>query len=321
MKTSAFHRRDFLRALSVSAAGAALASFASFPSSGYGQTAVTPIQAAKISDKLAVVSGDGGNVGVVMGPEGLMMIDGGYANRADELQKAIAGNVDSHKVQLLFNTHWHGDHVGSNELLGKAGVKIMAHENCKKRLSSKIFMEAFNMEVEPLKPEGIPMQTFSKGGKMTFGGQKIEYTHFPQAHTDGDVYLFFPEINVLHTGDLYFSGMYPVIDYTTGGWVGGMASALDSLLKVGDAKTRIIPGHGPISTKADMQASRDMLHAMMDKFDPLARQHKTIDEVVALKPTQDFDGKFGMGVLSPDIWVKIAYTSIGRHSSRAGQAA
>jgi glyoxylase-like metal-dependent hydrolase (beta-lactamase superfamily II) len=319
MRTSAIDRvsdrRDFLRALVTSAAGI------TFAWSAYGQAAANPaIQVSKMSDKLAVMINDGGNVGVVVGSDGLMMIDGGYADRAMELQKAIAEGVDTHKVQLLFNTHWHGDHVGSNEMLGAAGVKIMAHENTKKRLGTKIFLEAFDRNVDPLKPEGIPTQTFSKGGKMTFG-EKIEYNHIPQAHTDGDVYLFFPGPNIIHTGDLFFSGMYPVIDYTTGGWIGGMASALDALLKVGDAQTRIIPGHGPMSTKAEMQASRDMLHTIHDRLETLSRQHKTSDEVVALKPTKDFDDKFGKGVLSPDIFVKVAYASIGRHSSRAGQAA
>jgi glyoxylase-like metal-dependent hydrolase (beta-lactamase superfamily II) len=295
---------------------------ATFAWSGWGQTAANPpIEVSKMSDKLAVMIGDGGNVGVVTGNDGLMMIDGGYVNRAEELQKSIAAGVDSHKVQLLFDTHWHADHVGSNELLGGQGVKIMAHVNTKANLSKKIYFEAFDRQVDPLKPQGIPKDTFTGGGKMTFGTVKIEYKHFPQAHTDGDAWLFFPEANIIHTGDLFFSGMYPVIDYTTGGWIGGMASALDTLLKVGDANTRIIPGHGPMSTKADMQASRDMLHTIHDRLHTLSEQHKSAPEVIASQPTKDFDAKFGKGVLSPDIFVKIAFASIGRHSSRAGQAA
>jgi glyoxylase-like metal-dependent hydrolase (beta-lactamase superfamily II) len=303
------NRRDFMRAVIGGAAGL------TFTYSAFGQAAPDPIKATKLTDKIVLFSGDGGNVAVIIADDGLLQVDGGFANRATELQKSIA-EVDSHKVSTLFSTHWHGDHVGSNELLGKSGVKIMGHENTKKRLSMKINFEAFGTVVEPLKPEGLPTEVFTKGGKMTFGKEKIEYVHVPLAHTDGDAYLFFPGSNILHTGDLYFSGMYPVIDFSTGGWVGGMANALDVLLKVGDARTRIIPGHGPLSTKDDMKASRDMLHMLHDRLETLSKQGKSADEVVASKPTKDIDAKWGKGVLNPDTAVKLAYTSIGRHNQK-----
>ena len=234
------------------------------------------------------------------------------SNRAAELQKSIAG-VDSHPVKILFNTHWHGDHVGSNELLGKAGVKIIAHQNAKYWLGQKVKMEAFNSVVEPLKPEGIPSQTFTDNGKLTFGKEKIQYTWFPNAHTDNDTYLFFPTANVLHTGDLFFSGMYPVIDYTTGGWIGGMATALDKLVKVGDAQTKIIPGHGPLSTKEDIRASRDMLHTVSDRLQTYSKKSASVDEVVNANPLGDLDSKWGGGVLNGERFLRIAYTSIAKH--------
>jgi glyoxylase-like metal-dependent hydrolase (beta-lactamase superfamily II) len=118
-----------------------------------------------------------------------------------------------------FNTHWHFDHTGCNEALGKAGVKIIAHENTRKWLSQKVTMEALNRTFEPLKPEGIPAEVFSKGGKMSFGKEKIEYVHVAPAHTDSDAYVFLSGPNVLHTGDLLFNGFYPVVDYSTGGWI------------------------------------------------------------------------------------------------------
>src|SRR5262249_40068360 len=139
-----------------------------------------------------VMTGDGGNVGVVISPDGLMMVDGGVPDRSADLLKTISEQVDAHKVTLLFDTHWHFDHVGCNETLGRAGVKIIAHENVKKRLSVKTTMEANGRTFEPLKPEGLPTQEFSKSGKMTFGKEQIEYTHVPTAHTDGDTFLFFP---------------------------------------------------------------------------------------------------------------------------------
>jgi cyclase len=225
-------RRDFLRALIGGAAGLSIT-----------HAAPDPIQATKLTDNIVLLAGDGGNVGLALAPDGLLLIDGGYSNRAAELQEAIGG-VDSHPVKILFNTHWHGDHVGSNELLGKAGVKIIAHQNAKHWLSQQVRMEIFNTTVEPLKPEGLPSQTFTEGGKLTFGEEKIEYKWMPNSHTDNDAYLFFPSANVLQTGDLFFNGMYPVVDYSTGGWIGGMAAALDKLVKAGDAKTQIIPAMG-----------------------------------------------------------------------------
>jgi len=241
-----------------------------------------------------------------------MMIDGGYANRAAELQKAIA-QVDSHPVTILFNTHWHGDHVGSNELLGKAGVKIIAHQNAKHWLMQTVNLEAFNSTVEPLKKEGWPVQTFVEGGKMTFGKEKIEYKWVPNSHTDNDTYLFFPLANVLHTGDLFFNGMYPVVDYTTGGWIGGMAAALDKLLKVGDAKTQIIPGHGPLATKDDMKAARDMLHTVSDRLTQLSKKGANTGDVVKANPVGDLEAKWGQGFLKGEQFLRMAYPSIARH--------
>jgi len=306
-------RRDFLRTVFGGAASLY------FTGRAFGQAPPDPIRATKLTDRIALLTGDGGNVGLVIAEDGLLMIDGGYANRAVELQKAVA-ETGSHPVKLLFNTHWHGDHVGSNELLGKAGVKIMAHQNAKFWLSQKVKMEIFNITVEPLKPEGIPTKTFVDGGKLTFGKEKIEYKWLPDAHTDNDVYLFFPAANVLHTGDLFFSGMFPVIDYSTGGWIGGMAAALDKLLKVGDAQTKIIPGHGPISSKEDMRAARDMLHTVFDRLDALSKKSASLDDVLKANPVSDLESKWGQGFLNGETFLRMAYPSIAKHAQLVSSA-
>jgi cyclase len=246
----------------------------------------------------------------------LMLIDGGYAERAQDLLKVVSDQVDAHQVTLLFDTHWHLDHVGCNETLGRAGVKIMAHENVKKRLSVKTTMESMNRTFDPLKPEGFPTQEFSKNGKLSFGGEKIEYTHVPTAHTDGDTFLFFPGPNVIHTGDLFFNGFYPVIDYSTLGWVGGMANAAAIILKVGDANTRIIPGHGPMATKDDLKATHEMLFTVTQRMEKLAKEGKSADEAVAARPTLEFDDKFGHGAFQPEVWTRIAYMSVLRHNQK-----
>lgn len=309
MITFVSSRRDFVSALIGGAAGLSISYRA------YGQTATPPIKATKLSKDLALVSGDGGNVGVVIGADGLMMIDGGLPDRAGDLIQAIADQVDTHKVTLLFDTHWHFDHVGCNETLGQHGVKIMAHENVKTRLSSKQTMEAMNRTFEPLKPEGLPTQTFQDGGKLTFGESKIEYKHIPTAHTDGDTYLFFPGPNVIHTGDMFFNKLYPVIDYSTGGWIGGMLAASETILKVGDKSTRIIPGHGPLASKDDLQSTHDMLATVFERLDPMSKQGKTMEEVLAAAPTKDLDPVWAKGGIPAERFLRMAYPSIARHKA------
>lgn len=309
MVNSHKNRREFLRALMAAPAGLTL----TLPALAQSQPA---LEAKKLADDLAVVTGDGGNIAVAMADDGLFVVDAGLAGRAADLLKFIAEDVSPHKVVTLFNTHWHLDHVGANEMLGKAGARIVAHENVKKRLSEKITMEALNRTIEPLKPEGLPTETFPKGGKVKFGRERIEYMSVPPAHTDGDSYVFLPGPNVLHTGDLLFNGFYPFIDYSTGGWIGGMAAASEKLLKVGDGKTRIIPGHGPLGSKDDLKASRDMLSGVYAKLEPLAKQGKPVEEAIAAAPTKEYDEKWGKGYLKPDQFVRLAYTSILRHNEK-----
>lgn len=305
------NRREFLSRLVGGSVGLTLSH------NLFGQNPPPPIKVTKLSDRIVLLSGDGGNIGVITSEDGLMMVDGGYAERATELLKTVSEQIDAHKVRILFDTHWHLDHVGCNETLGSAGVKIMAHENVKKRVSVRTTMESMNRTFEPLNPEGFPTQEFSKGGKMTFGKEKIEYTHVPLAHTDGDTFLFFPEANIIHTGDLLFNGFYPVIDYSTGGWVGGMAHAAGTLEKVGDSSTRVIPGHGPMATKDDLKAIGAMLSTVTERLEKLVKEGKSAEEALAAAPTKEFDDKYGHGAFKPDVWTKIAYTSVMRHNQKS----
>jgi glyoxylase-like metal-dependent hydrolase (beta-lactamase superfamily II) len=303
-------RRDFIRAVIGGAAGL------SFTWRAAGQAVPPPIKVEKLTANLAAVSGDGGNVGLVMSSDGLMMIDGGYANRFAALQQAVS-ETDAHPIKLLFNTHWHVDHVGANVALGRQGVQITAHQNCRKWLSQRVVSVAFASPNEALPAEGLPRHTFNKGGKMTWGKQKITYVHYPLAHTDSDVHLFFPGDNVLQTGDLFFNKTYPVIDYTTGGWIGGMHMALESLLKVGDAKTRIIPGHGPLATREDMKATRDTLQVVHERLESASKAGKTMDDVLNDSPISDLNDKWGRGFMAPDRFLKMAYPSIANHAQGA----
>jgi glyoxylase-like metal-dependent hydrolase (beta-lactamase superfamily II) len=281
------NRREFIHALLGGAAGLTISSTV------FGQgAAAPPITVTKLTDRLAVLSGAGGNVGLVIGSDGLLMIDGGLPNRVTDLAKAIA-EIDGRRVQVLFNTHYHFDHTGSNEFLGKNKVRILAHENVKKRLSERIESQAFGRTFEPLPAVAQPTETFPAGGKLSFGQETLEYTHIPLSHTDGDAFVFFPGPNVIHTGDLLFLERYPVVDFTVGGSLAGMAAALERIEKVGNAQTRIIPGHGPVSTKAELRATREMWSTINQRLAAMVKEGRSVDEVVKSAPTKDFDAKIG----------------------------
>lgn len=297
-------RRDFLRTISLAAVGTSIA----YPALGQGAPSIV---ATKLSPTLVLLSGNGGNVALVLGANGLLMVDGGLPDNAAAMLKAVASQ-DTHPVTTVFNTHWHFDHIGCNETLGKMGAKIIAHENTKKHLGERVVMEALNRTFEPLQPQGRPVETFSARGALTFDKERIEYVHVNQAHTDGDAYVRFTGPNVLHTGDLLFKDTYPVIDYSTGGWIGGMAAACGAMYKACDPQTRVIPGHGALGSRDDLKASQDMLATVHDRLLPMAKQGRSVDEVVKGAPTKDLDAKWGKGFMTPENFVRAAYTSLLR---------
>lgn len=299
----ASNRRDFVQFLFAGTAGLILTR----PPFGQGQAPVS-ITATKLTDRLAVLGGAGGNVGVIVGPDGLLMIDGGTANRAADLAAAIA-QVSPQMVQVLFNSHYHFDHTGSNDVLGAKHVRIIAHENVKKRLFTTFDNPAMGRKMEALSPAGLPTETFTSGGKVTFGSEQIEYTYVPPAHTDGDAFFLLRTVNVLHTGDLFWMGRYPVVDYTTGGSLKRMAEVLGQLDGLIDDETKIIPGHGPASvTRADLRRTREMWLAINQRLEDHARQGHAVDEVVQAAPTRDFDQ--AVGVSMPDPFVRQAYGGV-----------
>ena len=288
------NRRDFLRALLGGAAGLSL----TVTARAFGQAAVqgaapaTPVTIKRLTGTIYVLSGAGGNVGLVISPEGGLMIDGGLPNRAGDVAKAVA-DVARKPVQVLFNTHYHGDHVGSNELLGKAKVRIIAHANVKKRLGERIESQAFGRTLEPLSAVGQPTETFPVGGRLTFGREVLQYTHVPLAHTDGDAFVYLATSNVLHTGDLLFIERYPVIDFTVGGSLAGMTSALDRLDRAVNVETQVIPGHGPVVTIKELRATRNIWAELNQRLEMMVKEGRSVDEVVKMAPTKDFDAKVG----------------------------
>lgn len=212
----------------------------------------------------------------------------------------------------MVNTHWHGDHTGGNAALAGSGAIIVAHDNVRRRMSSEQFLEAFKATVPPSPAAALPVVTFADQLSFHWNGEEIRVFHAEPAHTDGDAIVHFPRSNVIHTGDIFFNGLYPFIDGSSGGSVAGMLQAVDQVLALANAGTRIIPGHGPLASRADLVAYRTMLVTVTDRISALIREGKTLDQVVAARPTAEFDAAWGNGFLNPESFVAITYNVLSR---------
>jgi glyoxylase-like metal-dependent hydrolase (beta-lactamase superfamily II) len=268
------------------------------------------IKTQKVADGVWMLTGSGGNIGVSAGAEGVFLIDDQYAPMAEKIKAAVAALSDK-PVRFVLNTHWHPDHVGGNETLGQAGAVIVAQENVRKRMSVEQFTKFVNRTTPPSPAIALPLVTFAESVSFHVNGDDLDAVHVPPAHTDGDVVVHFRKANVIHGGDNLFNGSYPVCDLSAGGNVEGMIGAADRLLAAGDAATKYIPGHGPLATKADVKAYRDMLVASRDAIVPLVKAGRSLDEVKAAKPMAAYDGKWGKGFVTPDLWATVVYVSYG----------
>jgi len=267
------------------------------------------IKTTQVTPGIYMLEGSGGNIGLSVGVDGVFMIDDQFAPLTEKIQKAIAA-ITPQPVKFLINTHWHFDHVGGNENLGKGGAIIVAQNNVRERMLKGQVIEAFAKEVPPAKKVALPVITFDKEVTFHWNSDTIEVIHTASAHTDGDAVIYFKQGNVVHTGDLYFSGMYPFIDASSGGSVAGLLAGISTILARIDDNTRVIPGHGPLSNKAELQAYQDMLKSVYARVKTLKDQGQSVEAVVAAKPTAGYDGKWGNGFLAPDVWVKIVYSAI-----------
>jgi glyoxylase-like metal-dependent hydrolase (beta-lactamase superfamily II) len=304
----AHDRRTFLHAALGSAAAASLAQWA--PPPVFAREKATPLAATKLNDRVSVISGAGANVVAISGPDGALLVDGGREARSRELLKLALKETGAQRVHTLVNTHWHPEQTGSNERVGKTGAKIFAHENTKLWLGYANPVPLTDATYGPLPPKALPNETtFGSPGALDFGGQKAEYGYLLQAHTDGDLYVFLPESNVLVAGGVVSSEGWPVIDYQTGGWIGGLVQGLKTLLEVGDAKTQIVPANGPVVKRADLEAQHDMYAAIFDRLQKLLRKGLGPDEVVAQNPTKEFDAKWG----NPAAFTTLAFKSLWGH--------
>lgn len=260
------------------------------------------IKTEKVAGNVYVLFGQGGNIGVSVGKDGLLMIDDQFERLADKIKAALK-ELGSDKPRFLFNTHWHGDHTGGNTVFGADSI-IVAHQNVRTRLSTP---NSGGREFKPLAPVGLPMITYNEGLSIHFNGEEVRAVHYPTGHTDGDTVLFFTASNVVHLGDNFFAGRFPFVDLNSGGNVEGLAKNLGEIIKTIPADAKLIPGHGPISTVADLKT----YHQTIVETTAIVREKmKTKSlEVIKKEGLPEKYKDWGSGFIKTDAWIETIYKS------------
>ena len=273
--------------------------------------ATVTIKVTPLGTGVYMLEGAGGNIGISVGNDDVFMIDDQYAPLTPKIRAAIA-TVSPKPVRFLLNTHWHGDHVGGTQDMAGAGAIIVAHDNTRKRMTKEQFIATFNMKVPPSPAAALPIVTFSQSMSLYLNGDSVRAVHFQNAHTDGDVVVTFEKADVVHMGDTFFNGFYPLVDLSTGGSIDGLIAAADDVLSRTTSKTKIIPGHGPLGTRDDLLRYSNMLKMVRARVAGLVARRRTLAQVVAAKPTAEFDAKWGGGFLKSEVFVTILYNDLSR---------
>lgn len=268
------------------------------------------IRTTRLRDRLVVLAGAGGNVLVHSGDEeGLLVVDGGRASEAPALLEAIRGATGAERVALLLNTHWHREQTGLNESVGRAGGRILAHINTRKWLSVKVDRPWDEEVFEPLPEVARPTETFYHYGEFIHGATPVRYGYLRQAHTDGDLYVFLPEENVLHAGGVVSNAGWPLIDWWTGGSITGLAAAHDTLLAVADDDTVVVPADGPLMSKAELARMRDMYATLAERVREMFMAAYSAQDLVDARPAAEFEDKMG----NADEFLRRAHESLVPH--------
>lgn len=267
------------------------------------------IETIPVTEEVYMLVGEGGNIGVSAGEDGVFLIDDQFAPLTEKILAAIS-EISEQPVRFLLNTHWHFDHTGGNENLGEEGVVIVAHDEVYTRMSAGQVIEAFDLEVPPSPSAALPVITFSDQATFRLNGQTIRGHHVSDAHTDGDTIVHFVEADVIHMGDTYFNGLYPFIDTSSGGSLIGMIEAVETGLALAGDETAIIPGHGPLSNRAELEAYRTMLVNVRVRTERAIAQGMSLEAFLASNPTADYDAALGGGLLSPEQFLTIVYNNL-----------
>ncbi len=272
--------------------------------------ATAPVQVHTLRGNVSVLEGSGGNIAVLTGPDGKLLVDAGITASRPQLTKALAG-LGPEPITHLINTHWHFDHADGNEWLHSEGAAILAHENTRKHLLSAQRVEDWDFDFPASPPGAIPGDVFALDRTVQVNRSTLALKYYGPAHTDSDISVTFTEADIVHAADIYWNGVYPFIDYSTGGSIDGTIRGAEATLAATTNKSIIIPGHGqPVSNRSELQAYRDMLVAIRDNVAALKRQGRPIEEIVAAKPTAAYDAKWGRFVIGPDFFTRLVYEGV-----------
>lgn len=302
------HRRRFLLA-----APAAALAVSALGRRARAAGSATPV-VTELAPRLWQVAGCGGNVTVFDSAEGVLLVDGGSPAQSAALLREVQRLTGKSAVHTLFNTHWHHDHTGSNDTLGKAGTRIIAHEYTRLWLSTDVESKWEQRVYQPLPEHARPNETFYTTGELEFGGERISYGHLGQAHTDGDLYVLFGNANVLVAGDVVAVDRFPLVDPASNGWIGGLAAAAGTLAGLGNERTKVVPGLGAVQGIAHVKAEEQMLDTLRQRLARLLAQGKSAEEMMAERPAAEFEAQWG----DPSLLIRNAYPGLAHRARELG---
>lgn len=278
------------------------------------QHEASKLTTSEVKDGLYIISGEGGNMAFFTGPEGGVLVDDAYARTAPAIMMAI-DKLGSDIPKYVLNTHFHGDHAGSNLAFGEAGSIIVGHRNVRARLASGTEIKAFNMVTPAAEPVALPSLTYADGMDISINGETVSLFHVENAHTDGDTVMKFVGRNVVHTGDILFNGFFPFIDVQHGGSLAGYIQGQNAIIDLSDDDTIIIPGHGEITDRAGVIRNKTMLETALKRLIAARVAGKTLEQVVAENPLSDLDEEWGQAMFTSDRWISIVYDSVTPESA------